>query len=125
MDGEGVGHMWRFAQCFGDKGEVDDITEGTLFISIPRFCMLRYCPDLLSLDQPISFRRWSSIIPGVISRQATRAVEWSSSSGMRWCVSRGPQEPTYNSFDPYSSRRRVASTGFTPSSNLMNQSSIT
>lgn len=20
---------WRFAQCFGDKGEVDDITEGT------------------------------------------------------------------------------------------------
>lgn len=19
---------WRFAQCFGDKGEVDDITEG-------------------------------------------------------------------------------------------------
>lgn len=20
---------WRFAQCFGDKGEVEDITEGT------------------------------------------------------------------------------------------------
>lgn len=20
--------QWRFAQCFGDKGEVDDITEG-------------------------------------------------------------------------------------------------
>lgn len=25
---------WRFAQCFGDKGEVEDITEGTpLFLS--------------------------------------------------------------------------------------------
>lgn len=21
---------WRFAQCFGDKGEVEDITEGAL-----------------------------------------------------------------------------------------------
>ena len=23
---------WRFAQCFGDKGEVEDITEGKLSI---------------------------------------------------------------------------------------------
>ena len=23
---------WRFAQCFGDKGDVEDITEGTLRI---------------------------------------------------------------------------------------------
>lgn len=22
-------NKWRFAQCFGDKGESDDITEGT------------------------------------------------------------------------------------------------
>ena len=22
---------WRFAQCFGDKGEVEDITEGTFY----------------------------------------------------------------------------------------------
>ena len=21
---------WRFAQCFGDKGEIDDVTEGVL-----------------------------------------------------------------------------------------------
>ena len=24
---------WRFAQCFGDKGEVEDITEGMSFLS--------------------------------------------------------------------------------------------
>jgi hypothetical protein len=23
---------WRFAQCFGDKGEVEDITEGSFLI---------------------------------------------------------------------------------------------
>ena len=25
---------WRFAQCFGDKGEVEDITEGMLLLNI-------------------------------------------------------------------------------------------
>lgn len=29
MDSDASGSAWRFAQCFGDKGEVDDITEGT------------------------------------------------------------------------------------------------
>ena len=29
MDTDGTG--WRFAQCFGDKGEVEDITEGAFF----------------------------------------------------------------------------------------------
>lgn len=27
MDAE-PNNQWRFAQCFGDKGEVEDITEG-------------------------------------------------------------------------------------------------
>ena len=27
---------WRFAQCFGDKGEVEDITEGTIFYAARR-----------------------------------------------------------------------------------------
>jgi serine/threonine-protein phosphatase 2A regulatory subunit B len=26
---------WRFAQCFGDKGEVEDITEGTSCDFVP------------------------------------------------------------------------------------------
>jgi serine/threonine-protein phosphatase 2A regulatory subunit B len=35
---------WRFAQCFGDKGEVEDITEGkrayfTLPVSNPHFSL--------------------------------------------------------------------------------------
>lgn len=29
MESDASGSAWRFAQCFGDKGEVDDITEGT------------------------------------------------------------------------------------------------
>lgn len=28
MEADASGSAWRFAQCFGDKGEVDDITEG-------------------------------------------------------------------------------------------------
>lgn len=28
MEGDASGSSWRFAQCFGDKGDVDDITEG-------------------------------------------------------------------------------------------------
>jgi serine/threonine-protein phosphatase 2A regulatory subunit B len=29
MDDPSGSGGWRFAQCFGDKGEVEDITEGT------------------------------------------------------------------------------------------------
>lgn len=27
-------HNWKFAQCFGDKGDSDDITEGSFSISV-------------------------------------------------------------------------------------------
>lgn len=30
MDGDSS--QWRFAQCFGDKGEVEDITEGEILL---------------------------------------------------------------------------------------------
>ena len=30
MDAESAS-PWRFAQCFGDKGDADDITEGELY----------------------------------------------------------------------------------------------
>jgi hypothetical protein len=32
MEGDASGSSWRFAQCFGDKGEVDDITEGDYIV---------------------------------------------------------------------------------------------
>lgn len=32
---------WRFAQCFGDKGEVDDITEGVLLPNRPQFAPIK------------------------------------------------------------------------------------
>lgn len=35
MDSDASGSGgWRFAQCFGDKGEVEDITEGTSLTSV-------------------------------------------------------------------------------------------
>ena len=30
---------WRFAQCFGDKGEVEDITEGASRVSSKPLCV--------------------------------------------------------------------------------------
>lgn len=27
-------NQWRFAQCFGDKGEVEDITEGPSLLQL-------------------------------------------------------------------------------------------
>lgn len=38
MDGDASSSTsgpWRFAQCFGDKGEVDDITEGESLLPQP------------------------------------------------------------------------------------------
>jgi serine/threonine-protein phosphatase 2A regulatory subunit B len=29
-------NSWRFAQCFGDKGEVEDITEGKYLVKVMR-----------------------------------------------------------------------------------------
>lgn len=45
---------WRFAQCFGDKGEVEDITEGECFVS----CAV---PDVLA----------RSVWPGRFNRMRT------------------------------------------------------
>lgn len=41
---------WRFAQCFGDKGEVEDITEGNASRSVPTADVLTIRPsaDIIS-----------------------------------------------------------------------------
>ena len=36
---------WRFAQCFGDKGEVEDITEGTLPLAAPLLALIASLSD--------------------------------------------------------------------------------
>ena len=41
-------NQWRFAQCFGDKGEVDEITEGT-WLAATSLCS---CWHGLVLAQP-------------------------------------------------------------------------
>lgn len=51
---------WRFAQCFGDKGEVEDITEGCTLLITPRARYQAFTDTVLDL-QLISSRRWNSI----------------------------------------------------------------
>uniref|UniRef100_UPI001FAA2F02 hypothetical protein n=1 Tax=Vibrio cincinnatiensis TaxID=675 RepID=UPI001FAA2F02 len=41
---------WRFAQCFGDKGEVEDITEGALSTTIVILFTLSNSAFSLSAD---------------------------------------------------------------------------
>ena len=36
---------WRFAQCFGDKGEVEDITEGTPLLEAPSLALIASLSD--------------------------------------------------------------------------------
>jgi serine/threonine-protein phosphatase 2A regulatory subunit B len=50
---------WRFAQCFGDKGEVEDITEGK--------CERRetLCTCQISTDYPRHFAHTADIISTV------------------------------------------------------------
>ena len=43
MDAE-TSNQWRFAQCFGDKGEVDEITEG---MSIPSLQVIHVLKRLI------------------------------------------------------------------------------
>ena len=50
MDDPSGSGGWRFAQCFGDKGEVEDITEGIFLIHSRNYCithMLTY-PRVIS-----------------------------------------------------------------------------
>lgn len=91
---------WRFAQCFGDKGEVEDITEGAYLhtspIGHPRLTPLHLTsPHLISPQftsprstnaQP-TLSRPSSLIQQVITlRPVTRAAASSSSNAMNSCV---------------------------------------
>jgi hypothetical protein len=47
MDAE-PNNQWRFAQCFGDKGEVEDITEGMFSVRLfnqAEFTSHALCPS--------------------------------------------------------------------------------
>lgn len=87
---------WRFAQCFGDKGDVDDITEGRLktapFLSCSR-CATRsagLCCILslinVSASQLISYPPSSSIQQETTSPLEIKVAAWSCSNGMKWFV---------------------------------------
>jgi serine/threonine-protein phosphatase 2A regulatory subunit B len=55
--GEGQPTTWKFTQCFGDKGDVEDITEGMIdfwdgcIISDPNLETSRFCQELTRLHE--------------------------------------------------------------------------
>ena len=102
---------WRFAQCFGDKGDVEDITEGNeTSLSVwsgrrashqfnprtldpranPRSIFRAITLTLSNSGQPISFLPSSLTLPETTLRRVTRAVAWCYSSEMTWCALPSP-----------------------------------
>lgn len=70
---------WKFAQCFGDKGESDDITEGKLaFTAHDRKLLLTICMKKL-----ISFRLWSLITLAITWQRVTKVAEWCCLNAMK------------------------------------------
>ena len=86
---------WRFAQCFGDKGEVEDITEGESLAHIPLLERITVggrsrfgvsYADLPVLEQRTSSPPWSSTQRETISQLETRAGESFSLNATKWSV---------------------------------------
>lgn len=67
-------------RCFGDKGDVEDITEGQLSRA-PKHKSFLFADSLLSL-QPTLYQLSSSTILAITLQQETKVVEWYYSRGM-------------------------------------------
>lgn len=108
---------WRFAQCFGDKGEVEDITEGRLLHDDQDVVLTS------NLSQPTSFPRSNSTLQATTLPRVTRVAESFSSSetSRSVCLSDSPRGLHYSS--NLSHRKRDVNTSFTRNSNRMNQNS--
>jgi hypothetical protein len=126
---------WRFAQCFGDKGEVEDITEGVHYPS-PLACLIELSLIQSCTAQRILSRRLSSTQRGIIWQQGTRVAESFSSSAMSRYASDyfsapltadGGYDPrrSVHIVDYASDRKKAASTNSIQSFNPMNPSSTT
>jgi hypothetical protein len=68
-------------RCFGDKGDVEDITEGTAKPDI--IALLFSEANFDAVSQPILFLLSSSTIPEITSPQEIRAEEWCSLKGTK------------------------------------------
>lgn len=64
-------HNWKFAQCFGDKGDSDDITDGNFISSLPFFII---DDSLYTFFQLISFQLLSLTKRVTISLQEIKVV---------------------------------------------------
>jgi len=47
MEGDSSNQL-RFAQCFGDKGEIEDVTEGKSPVSASRIMLTAFVADIIS-----------------------------------------------------------------------------
>lgn len=123
---------WALSRCFGDKGDVEDITEGLcfdhqvslLFASAPPqvHAYAVFISQLTpSPTQRISYLPSNSMKRVIIWPRVTKEVESFSSSAIGLYVI----DPSLAGATDRLCRRRLASTSFTPSSNHTSQSSIT
>lgn len=123
-DASGSG-QWRFAQCFGDKGEVEDITEGLLASLSPIQGHILHLLNATNMSsQPISSQPWNSITLVITLRQAIKVDGSYYLNGTMRCVIQTVSSHCRVSYRT-DSRKRVASTSFTPSFSRMNQNSTT
>lgn len=123
---------WRFAQCFGDKGEVEDITEGRSgsFSPAATFGLASY--RLLHTPQPTSSRPSSLTRQETTSPQVIRVAASSCSNAMRWYVAclTAPARSSNQSCGAHSphltqNRKRAANISSTRSSSRMSPNSTT
>lgn len=117
------------SRCFGDKGDVEDITEGQWSLAEPVSLTHRYLADLDGSSQRISFPPSNLIILATIWLLVTRAGVWYFSRGMNRSASPTQPEGTRSRESGHviltPSRRKPANTSSTPSFNPTNLNSTT
>ena len=121
---------WRFAQCFGDKGEVEDITEGRAVCSNQPF-QDAYCMGAADVISTVEFDSTGNYL--ATGDKGGRVVLFERNEQVRPLPflppSASPQADWISLLNrvPFllpSRRRRTVNTSFTRSSNRMSPSSI-
>jgi len=120
---------WRFAQCFGDKGEVEDITEGRIVRFHPPPSNVAHCVGAADVISTVEFDSTGNYL--ATGDKGGRVVLFERNEQVRLLpFLRLPASPradwiaSLNPFHSLSCRRRAANISFTRSSNHMNPSSI-
>ena len=116
MDEQGSS-AWRFAQCFGDKAEVEDITEGeSALVRSPSIACSAGAADIIST---VEFDATGNYL--ATGDKGGRVVLFERNESVR------PSSASPSVFVGLicNPRKRAANTSSTPSSSRMNQNSTT